>query len=185
MKYLSLFLFLNISIIFSQAYQDYEDVIYLNNGSVIYGIIIEQIPNEQIKIQSGKNVFVYKMEDVQKIAKELKVNNTHTYSANNTSQNSYDCYDAGILAAKSHSAGGSVVVGSLSGFLLGLIGTGINVAIVSVSNPEPNHIPQEYRDSECRIDYTEGYKKEMKRKRVSGALVGGLLGTVTAVALLY
>ncbi|MCO5230670.1 MAG: hypothetical protein M9958_05900 [Chitinophagales bacterium] len=48
----------------------YEDVVYLKNGSVIHGIIVEQIPNESIKIKSGNNVFVFKLSEVQKMTKE-------------------------------------------------------------------------------------------------------------------
>ena len=47
------------------------DVVYCKNGSVIKGVIIEQIPNQSIKIQtSDGNIFVYSMEDVEKITKE-------------------------------------------------------------------------------------------------------------------
>jgi len=52
--------------------QHYEDVVYLKNGSIIRGIIIEQIPNVSLKIQTrDKNIFVYKIEEVEKITKEL------------------------------------------------------------------------------------------------------------------
>ena len=48
-----------ISILFSFiAPQTYEDVVILKNGSEIHGIIIEKKPNEYIKMQSGKNIFV-------------------------------------------------------------------------------------------------------------------------------
>ena len=60
-------------IIFSEplrAQTNYEDVVYLKNGSVIHGMIIEQIPNESIKIQSEKNIFVFKMDEILKITKE-------------------------------------------------------------------------------------------------------------------
>lgn len=40
------------------AQTNYEDVVYLKNGSIIHGIIVEQIPNESIKIESGPNTFV-------------------------------------------------------------------------------------------------------------------------------
>lgn len=51
---------------------EYIDVLYLKNGSVIRGIIIEQIPNLSIKIQTmDGSIFVYKMEEVEKITKEL------------------------------------------------------------------------------------------------------------------
>ena len=54
----------------SIAQTNYEDVVYLKNGSIIHGIIIEQIPNESLKIKSGQNIFVYKISEVQKITKE-------------------------------------------------------------------------------------------------------------------
>jgi len=51
--------------------QTYEDVVILKNGSEIHGIIIEQKPNEYIKIQSGENIFVYQMDEIELIKKEL------------------------------------------------------------------------------------------------------------------
>lgn len=51
---------------------EYLDVVYLKNGGVIKGMIIEQTPNVQIKIQSKDgSIFVYKMEEVEKMTKEL------------------------------------------------------------------------------------------------------------------
>lgn len=53
------------------AQQSYDDVVYLKNGSIIRGLIIEQIPNVSLKIQTKDNsVFVYNMEDVKKMTKE-------------------------------------------------------------------------------------------------------------------
>jgi len=54
----------------TQAQNNYEDVVYLKNGSIIHGMIIEQVPNVSIKIKSGPNVFVYKMEEIEKITRE-------------------------------------------------------------------------------------------------------------------
>jgi hypothetical protein len=52
---------------------EYVDVVYLKNGSVIRGLIMEQIPNETLKIQTADgSLFVYKMEEVVKITKEEK-----------------------------------------------------------------------------------------------------------------
>lgn len=49
----------------------FKDVVYLKNGSVVKGIIIEQIPNESLKIETGDgSIFVYKMNEVEKIGKE-------------------------------------------------------------------------------------------------------------------
>ena len=59
--------------------ETYEDVIYLKDGSVIRGIIIEQAPNEYIKIQSGQNIFVYQINEVEKIKKEISISNEEKY----------------------------------------------------------------------------------------------------------
>ncbi len=51
--------------------QEQEDVVYLKNGSVIHGEILEQNPGESVKIRSAsRDIFVYKMEDVTEIKKE-------------------------------------------------------------------------------------------------------------------
>ncbi|CAN5600977.1 hypothetical protein BH11BAC1_BH11BAC1_28800 [soil metagenome] len=63
---------LNNSIVFAQG--NYEDVLYLKNGSVLHGIIIEQVPSVSIKLQTkDKNVFVFTMEEILKITKEETV----------------------------------------------------------------------------------------------------------------
>jgi len=52
------------------AQTNYEDVVYLKNGSIIHGIIIEQVPSVSIKIKSGPNIFFYKMDEIEKFTKE-------------------------------------------------------------------------------------------------------------------
>lgn len=48
-----------------------EDVIYLKNGSVIRGIIVEQYPDKHIKIQTREgNLFVYETHQIDRIMKE-------------------------------------------------------------------------------------------------------------------
>ena len=48
-----------------------RDAVYLKNGSVIKGEIIEQVPNKSIKIQtSDGNIFVYDFSEIEKITKE-------------------------------------------------------------------------------------------------------------------
>lgn len=64
-----------------------EDIIYLKNGSIIRGIIIEQIPNQSIKIQTrDKKVFVFKYEEIEKMAKENSnvENNNSGYAFKNS-----------------------------------------------------------------------------------------------------
>lgn len=61
--------FLTVTIAYSQ--NNYQDVVHLKNGSIIRGIIIEQIPNESLKIETAdRNVFVLNIDEVEKIAKE-------------------------------------------------------------------------------------------------------------------
>ena len=55
----------------SETNQQLLDVVYLKNGSVIKGTIIEQFPNVQIKIQTKDgSIFVYKFEEIEKMTKE-------------------------------------------------------------------------------------------------------------------
>jgi len=59
--------------IFSFAQAGMEDVIYLKDGSIYRGVIIEQIPNVSMKIQTlGGNVFAVQIADVAKFTKEKK-----------------------------------------------------------------------------------------------------------------
>ena len=56
--------------------QSLTEVLHLKNGSVIRGTIIEQVPNESIKIQTlDGSIFAYSMADVLKITKEQAINN--------------------------------------------------------------------------------------------------------------
>ena len=55
----------------SMAQNGMQDVIYLNDGSVYKGIIIETVPNVSYKIQSeGGNVYAVTVSEVEKITKE-------------------------------------------------------------------------------------------------------------------
>jgi len=69
-KYLVLVLFALIASA-AVAQSKNQDVVYLKNGSIVRGVIIEQVPNQSIKIETAdKNVFVYQMAEVEKIVKE-------------------------------------------------------------------------------------------------------------------
>ena len=51
--------------------QRLEDVVHLNNGSEIRGVIVEQIPNESIKIQTRDgNVLSYSIGEIERMTKE-------------------------------------------------------------------------------------------------------------------
>ena len=52
--------------------QGYQDVVYLKNGSVIRGLIMEQVPNQSLKIVTPDgSTFFCTFDDVEKITKEL------------------------------------------------------------------------------------------------------------------
>lgn len=70
-RYIIIISVLVFALISHASAQQYQDVVYLKNGSIIRGVIIEQIPNESLKIQTpGGSVFVHRMSEVLKIAKE-------------------------------------------------------------------------------------------------------------------
>ena len=72
MKKMLLFFSLLLSCNSLMAQHDIETV-YLKNGSIIKGEIIEQVPNQSIKVRTKDgSVFVYNVGDVQKITKEDK-----------------------------------------------------------------------------------------------------------------
>ena len=65
-------LLLTISSLFAQS--NLEDVVYLKNGSIIHGTIVEQVPNQSIKIKTKDgNILAYKIEEVEKMTKETPV----------------------------------------------------------------------------------------------------------------
>lgn len=71
---LSVLFVLSTILVFGQ--NGYQDVVYLKNGSIIRGILIEQVPNKSIKVETADgSVFVYQIDDVEKITKERPVRN--------------------------------------------------------------------------------------------------------------
>ncbi len=61
------------TVVYSQM--GYKDVVYLKNGGKVIGIIVEQIPNFSIKIEtSNGSVMVFKMDEIEKIVKEKTTN---------------------------------------------------------------------------------------------------------------
>lgn len=74
--------------------QSYKEVVYLKNGSIINGIVIEQIPNESLKLQTADgSIYVYKMSEVEKITKEATTKKYNGFSSNAMTHNSYNSYN--------------------------------------------------------------------------------------------
>tara|TARA_Y100000996_G_scaffold327155_1_gene263184 strand:- start:85 stop:789 length:705 start_codon:yes stop_codon:yes gene_type:complete len=73
MSFKSILIFFIIFISFSYS-QNYIDIVYLQNGSIIKGIIIEQVPDKYIKLKTADgSIFVYEMEIVLKTLKEEQI----------------------------------------------------------------------------------------------------------------
>jgi hypothetical protein len=79
-KSLALILFIfTASLLFAQT--NYQDVVHLKNGSIIRGIIVENVLNKSIKIETAdRNVFVFQYDEIEKLTKEatnqIKINPT-------------------------------------------------------------------------------------------------------------
>ncbi|MBQ8501979.1 MAG: hypothetical protein IJ494_06760 [Bacteroides sp.] len=80
--------FLMVGFSLSFAQQSQQEVVYLKNGSIIKGTVIEQVPGVSLKIQTGDgSVFAYQMSEVEKITKEVA---SRGYSSNRGYGSSYD-----------------------------------------------------------------------------------------------
>src|SRR5260221_14215239 len=68
--------------------QSMEDVVYFKNGSVVHGLILEEVPAVSLKIKTPDgNIYVYNMDDVSKIAKfDLPPGNSYGITSNSSSQ---------------------------------------------------------------------------------------------------
>ncbi|MDR0712944.1 MAG: hypothetical protein LBF89_01580 [Bacteroidales bacterium] len=56
--------------------QNYQDVVYLKNGSIIRGMIVEHVPNKTVKIETTDgSVFICSVEEIEKFAKEKEKEN--------------------------------------------------------------------------------------------------------------
>ena len=83
MKRTLLFFVCLMGMTFAFAQTSLQDVVYLKNGSIIRGDIIEMVPGETVKIiTSDGSVFVHDYADVQKFTKEQPVStiNKNAYS---------------------------------------------------------------------------------------------------------
>lgn len=64
----------------SRAAEALEDVVYLKNGGVIRGTIVELKPNESAKIQTADgSVFVWRVDEIERIAKEPALAREESY----------------------------------------------------------------------------------------------------------
>ena len=66
-----------ITIVSLSIGQERRDIIYLKNGDVIKGIIVENVFDDYVRIElMGGSILSYKYVDIEKIIKELGTNKT-------------------------------------------------------------------------------------------------------------
>lgn len=89
MKKALFMLLLFIGSIATSVAQNVQEIVYLKNGSVVRGVVVEQVPGVSLKIQtSDGSIFAYQMSEVVKITKESTKNkNGNTLNLNNNSGN--------------------------------------------------------------------------------------------------
>ncbi|MDR1197633.1 MAG: hypothetical protein LBK94_01280 [Prevotellaceae bacterium] len=130
-KYILLIIAALISTVaFSQA--GYKDVVYLKNGSIIHGIIVEQIPNKSVKIQTAdNNVFVFQMDEIEKLTKEEIKSKANNYSYSKKRSGYCGIIETGYAFGLDGNGGNSLVLDIINGyrfnpyFSLG-VGTGVH-----------------------------------------------------------
>ena len=65
--------------------QSLQEVVYLKNGSVIKGVVIEQVPGVSLKIRTNDgSIFAYSMSEVEKISKEESATTRITSNSSGT-----------------------------------------------------------------------------------------------------
>ena len=98
--------------------QQMEDVVYLKNGSIIRGLIVEHVPDAHIKIQTREgNLLVYGIGEIDRIMKELKSKRIGSKSPG---------------LALGLSLGGGILVDGVGQFYNGEIGKGFQFAAWSL-----------------------------------------------------
>jgi len=100
-----------------------------------------------------------------------------------TPSNSTECMERGRADGEETSTGGAFAVGVTCGLLLGLIGTGIAYFTQAEPRPTSGEMAMN-RDPACRMSYEDAYREAGRKKKKNSALIGGLVGTAVAVAVI-
>jgi len=83
--------------------QNLKDVVYLKNGGIIHGVIIEQIPNQSIKIKTNDgNLFFYNLTEVEKMEKEEVANTKDNLQELKNVQCKYDINETDPISGNQH-----------------------------------------------------------------------------------
>lgn len=70
-KFLLLLVIIPLAVVSVWAQSGLIDVVYLKNGSIIRGVVVEQVMGQSVKIETrDKNIFVFKVDEVEKMTRE-------------------------------------------------------------------------------------------------------------------
>ena len=85
--------------------QKATEIVYLKNGSVIRGEVIEQVPGQSLKVQTRDgSIFVYQMDEVERISKEQVQSSSGKYDHGHKGLDV--SFEGGVLVNKGGSANG-------------------------------------------------------------------------------
>ena len=184
-------LFITLFFVSSLIAQEYIDIVFLKNGDVLKGKIIENVINSHIRIElKGGSILSYEYSQiesvqVEKVAKRTFGSGKKISEPINITSSFRDCYKDGYHSGQSIGGSGQIFSGFLGGFTLGLIGWGISYAVVSNGSPKPPYQETEALNGDCRVDYQAGYREGALKVKKSSVNIGGLIGTLTIINLLY
>lgn len=130
----------------------YHDVVYLKDGSIIKGVIIENKTDEYLKIKSGSNILVYTYDKIDKIIKE-EIGTTTNYSNSTIRNNStiVEKTEEELLVEQQQ-----YTIDKRPGFIIG-IGGGIHAGVSSLDTDMMNGI----FNQTTRYDY-EGFQTDFR-----------------------
>ena len=117
----------------SLAQQLNEDVVYLTNGTIVRGMIIQQIPNESITIRTRDgSQFVYPMSDVIQITREPLMRSSYAAEKNPPLALGLSCLLPGLGQFYNEEPAKGVVMlaGSVAGAVMMVVGTEDNIETI-------------------------------------------------------
>ncbi len=95
----------------AQTIGDYIDVVYLKDGSIVKGVIVEQVPGKSIKIETNEaKVLDYSIYDIAKFTREVKnddkATSTNTKNDKNCTKSKETCASKSSCASANKSCCG-------------------------------------------------------------------------------
>ena len=128
-------LFASMNTIEAQSRISFQDVIFLKNGNILKGIIIEQKPNESLKIETnGGSIFYLKIDEISKIEKQA-IESSQKIKKRKAKKSVFSSTEASILFGLNEDYPTAFQITTITG---GIIGEKENVELGLGIGFEPN-----------------------------------------------